>query len=73
MTAVAPVVIDCKGIWIGWSGLHDLQPDEIIPEADPMDKAPTSGLTSSQVINRSNNLEIYSNYFILNNIITALC
>lgn len=49
MTAVAPVVIDCKGIWIGWSGLYDLAPDEVIPEADPNDQAPTSGLTSSQV------------------------
>lgn len=49
MTAVAPVVIDCKGLWIGWSGLYDLQKDEKIPEANPSDKAPTAGLLSEQV------------------------
>ena len=49
VTAVAPVVIDCKGLWIGWSGLLDLGKDEKIPEADPEDHAPTSGLLSEQV------------------------
>lgn len=49
VTAVAPVVIDCKGLWIGWSGLHDLRKDEKIPEANPSDKAPTAGLLSDQV------------------------
>lgn len=51
VTAVAPVVIACKGLWIGWSGLHDLKPGTPIPEADPDDHAPTSGLLSSQVRN----------------------
>lgn len=50
VTAVAPVVIDCKGLWIGWSGLHDLGKDEKIPEANPDDLAPTAGLLSEQVI-----------------------
>lgn len=49
VTAVAPVVIECKGLWIGWSGLHDLIPGETIPEADQLDQAPTAGLTSKQV------------------------
>lgn len=49
MTAVAPVVIECKGLWIGWSGLYDLKKTERIPEANPDDKAPTAGLLSDQV------------------------
>lgn len=49
VTAVAPVVVECRGLWIGWSGMHDLDPNTPIPEADPEDKAPTAGLLSSQV------------------------
>nr|CAD7206100.1 unnamed protein product [Timema douglasi] len=49
VTAVAPVVIDCDGLWVGWSGLQDHQPGEPIPESDPGDKAPTAGLKSRQV------------------------
>lgn len=50
VTAVAPVVIECRGLWIGWSGMHDLEPGTPIPEADPTDNAPTAGLLSEQVI-----------------------
>ncbi|XP_054266251.1 uncharacterized protein LOC128988709 isoform X4 [Macrosteles quadrilineatus] len=50
VTAVAPVVIECKGLWIGWSGLYDLGKDEKIPEANPNDKAPTAGLLSEQIV-----------------------
>lgn len=50
VTAVAPVVVECRGTWIGWSGLHDVGPDTPIPEADPDDKAPTAGLLSKQII-----------------------
>jgi len=49
VTAVAPVVVDCGGLWIGWSGLHTEEPLESIPESDPDDKAPTAGLLSKQV------------------------
>ena len=49
MTAVAPVVIDCKGLWVGWTGLDDFDETiDIIPESDPTDKAPTAGLLSNQ-------------------------
>lgn len=49
VTAVAPVVVECKGTWIGWSGSFDLKPGDPIPESDPEDRAPTAGLKSSQV------------------------
>lgn len=49
VTAVAPVVVDCGGLWIGWSGLHTEEPLQSIPESDPDDKAPTAGLLSKQV------------------------
>ena len=50
VTAVAPVVIDCKGQWIGWTGLDDFnEVVDTIPESDPDDKAPTAGLLSKQV------------------------
>ncbi len=49
VTAVAPVVVECGGLWIGWSGMYDLDPSTPIPEADPSDNAPTAGLLSKQV------------------------
>lgn len=50
VTAVAPVVIDCEGLWVGWTGLSDFNEKlEKIPESDPNDMTPTAGLKSSQV------------------------
>lgn len=49
VTAVAPVVVECKGLWIGWSGMYDLDKNTVLPEADPSDNAPTAGLLSKQV------------------------
>ena len=50
MTAVAPVVIACKGLWVGWTGLHDFNETvDVIPESDPENKSPTAGLLSKQV------------------------
>lgn len=49
MTAVAPVVIECKGTWVGWPGIYDMTPNEAIPESDSGDQAPTAGLKSNQV------------------------
>jgi len=48
VTAVAPVVIECKGTWVGWPGTQ-LDDNQIIPESDPTDNAPTAGLLSEQV------------------------
>ena len=33
VTAVAPVVIGCDGLWVGWSGLMDGNSDVEIPES----------------------------------------
>lgn len=63
MTAVAPVVIDCKGLWIGWSGLLDLGKDEKIPEADPEDHAPTSGLLSEQIVSVHVDNDEFESYY----------
>lgn len=49
MTAVAPVVVQGKGLWIGWPGVQLDDPNEPMPEPDPSDCNPTSGLKSSQV------------------------
>ena len=54
MTAVAPVVVQCKGIWVGWIGIYseDIQGGEIeIPKSDPDDKTPTAGMEPQQVNN----------------------
>lgn len=50
VTAVAPVVIKGKGIWVGWPGIHLDDPNEPIPESDPKDRTPTAGLLSKQVV-----------------------
>lgn len=53
VTAVCPVVIKGNGIWVGWSGLHDVKKDEVIPESDPNDQSPTAGLRSNQVTHKN--------------------
>lgn len=59
MTAVAPAVVECKGIWLGWSGLHDLQPDEKIPGPMEGDQSPGAALTSDQVQASCISLTVY--------------
>jgi len=45
VTAVAPVVIDCHGVWVGWTGLDDFdENNERIPESKVDDHTPTAGL-----------------------------
>jgi len=48
VTAVAPVVIQGNGLWIGWPGVH-LKAGDKIPESDPNDTTPTAGLQSDKV------------------------
>lgn len=50
MTAVAPVVVETNGLWVGWSGQHLEDGEHDIPEANPNDRSPTAGLKSQQVI-----------------------
>ena len=33
MTAVAPVVIDCDGLWVGWTGLDNFNTGYYFPES----------------------------------------
>lgn len=49
MTAVAPVVVDCGGRWVGWTGDCSLSVDDEIPEASEEDTTPTAGLLKYQV------------------------
>lgn len=49
VTAVAPVVINGNGLWVGWPGIHLEDPNEPIPESDPNDITPTAGLKSRKV------------------------
>ncbi|KAJ8969008.1 hypothetical protein NQ317_003938 [Molorchus minor] len=50
VTAVAPVVINGNGLWVGWPGIHLDDPNEPIPESDPSDITPTAGLKSEKVV-----------------------
>ena len=49
VTAVAPVVVQGRGLWIGWPGVQFDDPNEPIPESDPSDCNPTAGLKANQV------------------------
>jgi len=49
VTAVSPVVIQCNGVWVGWTGLPDFSQADTMPESRPDDASPTAGLRSSQV------------------------
>jgi len=45
VTAVAPVVIECAGLWVGWTGLTDFKTEDSIPESKPDDQSPTAGIS----------------------------
>lgn len=49
MTAVAPVVVDCGGRWVGWTGDCSFGVEDEIPEASEEDTTPTAGLLKHQV------------------------
>ncbi|XP_067623488.1 uncharacterized protein Tps1 isoform X2 [Eurosta solidaginis] len=63
VTAVCPVVIKGKGLWVGWPGIHLADPDEPIPESNPTDQAPTAGLKSDQVVSVNINPAIFDSYY----------
>lgn len=63
VTAVAPVVVETNGLWVGWSGLH-LEDDNVeIPESDPNDQTPTAGLKSNQVIPVNLPKKLFDDYY----------
>ena len=49
VTAVAPVVVETGGLWVGWPGLHLEDNIGEIPESSPGDNSPTAGLKSDNV------------------------
>lgn len=63
VTAVAPVVIKGKGIWVGWPGIHLEDPNEKIPESDPNDKTPTAGLLSSKIVPIRSDPALFDSYY----------
>ncbi|GLV40015.1 Trehalose-6-phosphate synthase 1 [Carabus blaptoides fortunei] len=63
VTAVAPVVINGNGLWVGWPGLHLEDPLEPIPESDPNDITPTAGLLSKRVVPVHVNPVIFNSYY----------
>jgi len=46
VTAVAPVVVRCGGLWVGWPGIYLDDINEPIPESDD---STTPALLSKQV------------------------
>jgi len=70
VSAVAPVVVQCKGIWVGWPGMHLEDIDTAtagtaitIPDADPQDKTPTADLKPEQMICVSIDKETFMSYY----------
>lgn len=62
VTAVAPVVIKGKGLWVGWSGIT-LSDKDKIPESDPSDRTPTAGLLSEQVVSVNVEPVLFDSYY----------
>ncbi|XP_026807687.1 alpha,alpha-trehalose-phosphate synthase [UDP-forming]-like [Rhopalosiphum maidis] len=62
VTAVAPVVVQGNGLWIGWAGVH-LEEGEKIPESDPNDTTPTAGLRSDKVIPVDFDPQTFDSYY----------
>lgn len=63
VTAVCPVVIKGKGLWVGWSGMHLENPNEPIPESNPDDHTPTAGLKSEQVVSVNIDPVVFNSYY----------
>ncbi|CAG7837219.1 unnamed protein product [Allacma fusca] len=70
VTAVAPVVVECKGLWVGWPGIfaedlpaHANKDALKIPESDPSDITPTAGLKSDQVVSVNVGKDIFNLYY----------
>ncbi|KAG5896540.1 hypothetical protein JTB14_030744 [Gonioctena quinquepunctata] len=63
VTAVAPVVINGGGLWVGWPGIHLDDPKERIPESDPSDITPTAGLKSEKVVAVQMDPVIFDSYY----------
>ncbi|CAD6999540.1 unnamed protein product [Ceratitis capitata] len=63
VTAVCPVVIKGKGLWVGWPGIHLSDPNEPIPESNPTDQTPTAGLKSDQVVSVNIDASIFDSYY----------
>lgn len=63
VTAVAPVVISSKGLWVGWPGIHFKEGEIEIPESDPNDKSPTAGLLSEQTIPVEVEPNLFDSYY----------
>lgn len=63
VTAVCPVVIRGKGLWVGWPGIHLENPNEPIPDSDPNDKTPTAGLRSDHVVSVNIDPELFNSYY----------
>ncbi|XP_036222816.1 uncharacterized protein Tps1 [Bactrocera oleae] len=63
VTAVCPVVIKGKGLWVGWPGIHLEDSNEPIPESNPTDQTPTAGLKSDQVVSVNINSAIFDSYY----------
>jgi len=63
VTAVAPVVVETEGLWVGWPGAH--LEDEIgpIPESSPDDNSPTAGLKSEQVVAAYISEKLFDDYY----------
>lgn len=62
VTAVAPVVVEGKGLWVGWPG-NVYTRGMKIPESSPEDKSPTSGLKSANVIPVELESQLYNEYY----------
>ncbi|RXG53447.1 Bifunctional trehalose-6-phosphate synthase/phosphatase [Armadillidium vulgare] len=63
VTAVAPVVVETGGLWVGWPGVHLEDGIVEIPESDPEDKSPTAGLKSSQVVPVDLHKQVFDDYY----------
>ncbi|XP_050535102.1 uncharacterized protein LOC126902117 [Daktulosphaira vitifoliae] len=62
VTAVAPVVVQGNGVWIGWPGVH-LEEGEKIPESNPNDMTPTAGLRSDRVVAVNFDSQTFDSYY----------
>ncbi|KAK4025983.1 Uncharacterized protein APZ42_022324 [Daphnia magna] len=63
VTAVAPVVVDCGGRWVGWTGDCSFGVEDEIPEASEEDTTPTAGLLKHQVVPVNLNQQQFDSYY----------
>ena len=62
VTAMAPIVCDSDGIWVGWAAIP-IEPGQEVPEGDPDSSIPGQRLKRSQIRAVNIDVDVFDEYY----------